>query len=162
MRRTAMWASLLALAAIGVSLPGAASAQSVSIGVQTNNAQLGIHLGPTPPPLVAVPGAQSVYYAPNLPYNYFVYQHVYYLYHDARWFRGRHYDGPWRAIAIDEVPRPVLAVPVDHYRNRPGRWAHHGPPPWAHEREREHRWEQAHGRGQDRGPHGRGHGEERG
>lgn len=147
MRHIAIGASILALAAIGVGLPGAASAQSVSIGVQTNNVQLGINLGPTPPPLVAVPGPvvagpgappQSVYYAPNLPYNYFVYQNVYYLYHDARWFRARHHDGPWRAIAIDDVPRPVLAVPGEHYRNRPERWAHHGPPPWVHEREREH------------------------
>ena len=168
MRLSVKWIGipgLLALA-IGARLPAIAHAQSVSIGVQTNNVQLGINLGPTPPPLVAVPGAppQSVYYAPNLPYNYFVYQNVYYLYHDARWFRARHYDGPWRAIAIDDVPRPILAVPGEHYRNHPERWAHHGPPPWAHEREREHQWEQAHGRGQDRdrGPHGRGHGEDRG
>lgn len=150
--------------------PSTAHAQSVSIGVQTNNVQLGINLGPTPPPLVVVPGpvvaapGPPVYYAPNLPYNYFVYQNVYYLYHDARWFRARHYDGPWVAVAIGQVPGPVLAVPVDHYRNRPGHWAQHGPPPWAHEREREHQWEQAHGHGQDRdrGPHERGHGEGRG
>ena len=168
MKRTVMWACVVALVAASMGWPSTVHAQSVSIGVQTNNVQLGINLGPTPPPLVVVPGpvvaapGPPVYYAPNLPYNYFVYQNVYYLYRDTRWFRTRHYDGPWVAIAIGQVPRAVLAVPVDHYRNRPGHWAQHGPPPWAHEREREHQWEQAHGRGQDRGPHERGHGEGRG
>ena len=172
MRHSAMWAGLLALA-VGAGLAGTAHAQSVSIGVQTNNMQLGINLGPTPPPLVAVPGPvvavpgpppPPVYYAPDLPYNYFVYQNLYYLYHDARWFRARHYNGPWTAIAIAQVPRPILAVPVQHYHNRPAHWEQHGPPPWAHERERERQWEQAHGRGHARaaGPHGRGHGEDRG
>ena len=156
MKRTAMWACVVALAAASMGGSSTAHAQSVSIGVQTNNVQLGINLGPTPPPLVVVPGpvvaapGPPVYYAPNLPYNYFVYGNIYYLYRDARWFRARHYDGPWTAIAIAQVPRPVLAVPVEHYRNRPERWAHHGPPPWAGEREREHQWEQEHGRGHDR------------
>ncbi len=170
MRRTAMWAGLLALVAAGARLPATAHAQSVSIGVQTDSVRLGINLGPTPPPVVVVPGPvvvvpgpppPPVYYAPNLPYNYFVYQNVYYLYRDARWFRARYYNGPWTAIAIGHVPRPVLAVPVEHYRNRPEQWAHHGPPPWAHERERERRWEQGHGRDHARatGPHDRGHGE---
>ena len=160
MRRTAVWAGILALAAIGIGLPGAAAAQSVSIGVQTDSLHLGINLGPTPPPLVVVPGpvvaapgppTPPVYYAPNLPYNYFVYRNVYYLYRDARWFRARRYNGPWTAIAIGQVPSPILAVPVEGYRSRPARWAHHGRPPWAYERERERRWEWEHGRGHDRG-----------
>jgi hypothetical protein len=170
MKRTVMWVGVVALAAASLGWPATAHAQSVSIGVQTNNVQLGINLGPTPPPLVLVPGPMvavpgppppPVYYAPGLPYNYFMYGNVYYLYHDARWFRARHYDGPWRAIAIDQVPRSVLAVPVNHYRNRPARWAHQGPPPWAHERAREHQWDQDHGHGPARAarPHGRGHGE---
>jgi len=163
MRSAAVWTGILALAAAGVGLPGWAHAQSVSIGVQTDNAHLGINIG-TPPPLVAVPGpvvaaGPPVYYAPNLPYNYFVYRNVYYLYRDARWFRARRYNGPWTAIAIAQVPRPILSVPVTWYRNRPVRWAHHGRPPWAHEREREHGWEREHGRGHHRSNwhHDRGH-----
>ncbi len=156
MRIAAAWARFLVVAA-GIALPAGAYAQSVSIGVQTNNLQLGINLGPTPPPLavvpapaVAVPGP-PVYYAPGVAYNYFVYRNVYYLFRDGRWFRARHYGGPWVAIAIAHVPRPILAVPVDFYRERPARWARHGPPPWAHERTREHRWEKDHGRGRERG-----------
>ncbi len=159
MNRTVLWAGIVALAAVSMGLHATAHAQNVSIGVQTDKLHLGINLGPTPPPLVVVPGpvvaapGPPVYYAPDLPYNYFVYRDVYYLYHDVRWFRARHYDGPWTAIAIDQVPRPILAVPVEHYRNHPEHWAHHGPPPWVQERQRERQWEQAHGRG-----HGEGHG----
>jgi len=170
MRRAIIFASVLTVATVGMGLPGLAHAQGVSIGVQTNNMQLGINLGPTPPPMVVVPAPvvvapgvpapPPIYTAPNLPYNYFVYQKVYYLYHEGRWFRGRHYNGPWTAIAIAQVPRPILAVPVQHYHNRPEHWEHHGPPPWAHERERERDWEREHGHDQDKGHHDHGHGKD--
>ncbi len=147
MRRVSIVAGILALAAAGVGLPGMAHAAAVNIGVQTDNVHLGINLGPTPPPLVVVPGPvvagppgpppPPVYTAPGLPYNYFVYQKGYYLYHEGRWFRARRHNGPWTAIAIAQVPRPILAVPVEHYKVRPQHWERHGPPPWALERERE-------------------------
>jgi hypothetical protein len=163
MRHAIVLASLLGAAAMGLGLPGSASANSLSIGVQTNNLNLGINLGPTPPPLVAVPAPvvvapgppgpppPVVYTAPSLPYNYFVYQNVYYLYREGYWLRARHYGGPWTVISIAQVPRPVLVVPVEHYRERPPHWAHHGPPPWAHERERERHDNREHGhdRGRD-------------
>jgi hypothetical protein len=169
MRSLAVRVGILAMAVAGMGLPAMAQAQSVSIGVQTNNLQLGINFGP-PPPLVAVPGpapavpGPTVYYAPSLPYNYFVYGNVYYLYPHEHWFRARHYNGPWTAIAITQVPRPILAVPVERYRDRPVRWAHHGPPPWAQERVHEHRWAEGHGRGHSRDEwyHDREHGKGRG
>lgn len=163
MRRVSIVAGILALAAAGVGLPGMAHATSVNIGVQTDNLHLGINLGPTPPPLVAVPApvvvappgppappSPPVYTAPGLPYNYFVFANVYYLYHEGRWFRAHRHNGPWTAIAIAQVPRPILAVPVEHYKVRPEHWEHHGPPPWAHERERERGGDREHGRGHDR------------
>jgi hypothetical protein len=163
MRRAILFASLLAVAAAGVGVPRMAHAASVNIGVQTDNLHLGIAIGPTPPPLVVVPAPvvvvppgpptpppPPVYTAPGLPYNYFVYQNVYYLYHDGRWFRAHRHNGPWTAIAIAQVPPPILAVPAEHYKLRPEHWKQHGPPPWAHERERERGWERAHGRGHDR------------
>ncbi len=160
MRRVALAAGILAIAAFNLALPGKAAADSVSIGVRTDNLHLGLHFGPTPPPLVVVPGPAvaapgptppPVYYAPSLPYNYFVYGNVYYLYHDGRWFRARRYNGPWTALAIAQVPHRVLAVPVQRYHNPPADWEKHGPPPWAHERQRERGWEH-----HDRG-HGKGH-----
>jgi hypothetical protein len=138
-------------------LPEIAPAQSVNIGVQTSSVQLGINIGPQPPPMVVVPppvmvapgppGPPPVYYAPNLPYNYFVYKKAYYLYHQGRWFRGRGYNGPWTAVAIAQVPRPILAVPVERYHNRPAHWEQHGPPPWAHEKAQE---QHGHGYGHDK------------
>ena len=165
-------AGVLAVAAAGLVVPGRATADSVSIGVQTGNMQLGINLGATPPPLVAVPppvmvapgpAAPPVYYSPDLPYNYFVYQKVHYLYRDGRWFRARRHTGPWTAVGIAQVPRRVLAVPVEHYRDRPAHWEHHGPPPWQQERGRERVSQPDRGRGheqqRDHGE-GRGHGKD--
>jgi WXXGXW repeat (2 copies) len=159
MRRAIRLATLLGGLAMGLGLLGTAYADSFSLGVQTNNVNLGIHIGPTPPPLVAVPAPvvvapglpgpppPAVYTAPNLPYNYFVYQNRYYLYREGYWFRARHYNGPWTVISIAQVPRPVLAVPVEQYRERPAHWKKHGPPPWAHEREQERHGHQEHGQG---------------
>jgi len=159
-RATLVTASLVAVAVAGMGWPGTTHAGSVSVGVQTGNLNLGINVGPTPPPLVALPAPvmvapsapppPPVYTAPGLPYNYFVYQNTYYLYHEGRWFRARHHNGPWIAVGIGQVPGPVLAVPVEHYKVRPAHWEHHGPPPWARERERERGHDQDHGHGHDR------------
>jgi hypothetical protein len=82
MKQTTLLMGLLAVASIGLGLPGVAHASNLSIGVQADNLQLGIIIGPTPPPSVVVPGPvvaapvgpppPMVYTAPNLPYNYFV------------------------------------------------------------------------------------------
>jgi len=129
--------------------------------VRTDDLHLGINLGPTPPPLVVVPGpvvATSsgppppvVYTAPSVPYNYFAYRNTYYLYYGDRWLRERQYNGPWTVISLAQVPCPILAVPIEEYRVRPRHWEHHGPPPWAQQRERE-----------QQGDHGRGHGHDKG
>jgi len=113
MRRVNMLASILGITVLGLALAGPARADSLSIGVQTNTVNLGIHIGPTPPPLVVVsapvvvvpsappgPPPPVVYTASSLPYNYFVYQNSYPLYHEDRWFRGRHYDGPWTLAGL--------------------------------------------------------------
>jgi hypothetical protein len=74
---------------------------------------------PAPPRLVIVPG-QPVFYAPEVPYNYFVYGDRHYIFRDGRWFFARTYRGPWRIIATDRVPRQVVAVPVKYYKVPPG------------------------------------------
>lgn len=84
-----------------------------------------------PPPLVSVPRSR-VYYAPQLPYNFFYYDGLYYAFHDGAWFGAASFRGPWGFIAVTHVPRPILAVPVPYYRAPPRRWRkHHGRPPWA-------------------------------
>ena len=49
--------------------------------------------------------------------------------------------------SIAQVPRPVLSVPIERYRERPPHWAHHGPPSWAQERERHENRGHEHDRG---------------
>ena len=164
MRRATLFARILAVAAAGLAAPGIAHADNLSVGVQTSSVSLGIHIGNTPPPVVTVPGPvvvaapgrpapppPPVYTAPDLPYNYFVHKKYHYLYHEGRWFRARRHNGPWTVLAIDQVPRAVLALPVQHCKVRPEGGEHHGPPPWAHERERERRGD--HGKGKHTGGH---------
>jgi hypothetical protein len=84
------------------------------------------------PALAVVPGT-SVYYSPHVSYNYFAYGKHFYLYHDEMWLRAGSHNGPWTVIALEQVPRPILAVPVKYYKAPPEHWKKkHGPPPWAH------------------------------
>lgn len=158
MEKRRMHVLALAVGVALVSLPVASAlAQNVSIGISTPSATFGLNIG-QPPPLVAVPGV-PVYQAPSVPDNYFVYQGVYYLYHGGVWHYSRHYNGPWMALMIHQVPQPILAVPVPYYKKPPAHWKKHGPPPWAvakgHDKERGHGKDKRHGK--DKG-HGKGKG----
>jgi len=83
------------------------------------------------PALAVVPGT-AVYYAPHVAYNYFAYNGRFYVYQQDGWFSARAYNGPWTGIALERVPRPILAVPVTYYQAPPTHWKQkHGPPPWA-------------------------------
>ena len=84
----------------------------------------------SPPQLVVVPGT-PVYYAPGLNVNFFYYGGQYYTLHNNAWFVATAYNGPWAFMAVEYVPQPVLAVPVQYYKVPPGHWKKHGPPPWA-------------------------------
>ncbi len=134
MRRNVILVGILIAAAVGL-LPAPAAART--------DVQIGINLGPAPPQLVVVPGS-PVYYAPQLPYNYFHYGGQYYVFHDDAWYFAPSYNGPWAPIALEYVPPPILRVPGSYYRVPPGHWKEHhkhGPPPWApawgHRRDRD-------------------------
>jgi hypothetical protein len=111
------------------------------VPVYADDFSIGINVGapppppaiilPVPPPLVVVPGT-SVYYAPSLSVNFFAYGRRYYSHHNGAWFMASSYDGPWSFIAVERVPRPILAVPVTYYKVPPGHLKRgEGPPPWA-------------------------------
>jgi hypothetical protein len=100
---------------------------------------IGIQIG-APPQLVVVPGT-PVSYVPAVPYNYFSYGGQYYLFHAGAWYFASTYNGPWSAIALAYVPRPILAVPVAYYSAPPPYWKTHGPPPWAPVRGHRRKWE---------------------
>jgi hypothetical protein len=132
MRRAISGVSILGIAVVALLLPGPIQADNLSIAVETIRVSLGFHVG-TPPQVAAVRGTR-VYHAPSLPYNYFVYRQHHYLFHDGKWFVAAHHDGPWTVIAVERVPPPILGVPVTYYKNPPGHWKKHGPPPWAEEK----------------------------
>jgi hypothetical protein len=133
MTRVVIAAVLLAGAA-GAVLVGPAPAQADSISI-------GINIGSTPPPpppivvaapprLVVVPGT-PVSYAPGVSFNFFAYGGRYYTHHDGAWFVSATYGGPWTFVAVERVPRPVLAVPVTYYKVPPGHAKKHGGSPAA-------------------------------
>lgn len=113
-----------------MSVPVYADDFSVSINIGAPPPPPAIIL-PAPPPLVIVPGT-PVYYAPSLSVNYFAYGRRYYSHHNGAWFMASSYAGPWSYIAVERVPRPVLAVPVTYYTVPPGHWKRgEDRPPWA-------------------------------
>jgi len=121
------------LAAAGIIFVSAASATASDIKID-----IGLGIPPirppivltTPPQLVVVPGT-SVYYAPEMPTNYFFYKGRYYTAVNNIWSMAPAYNGPWAVIQIGRVPTPILSVPVEYYKIPPGHLKKKGPPPWA-------------------------------
>ena len=121
-------------------LVAAAAGLLGAIPAQADNLSIGINIGSPPPPppivvaappqLVLVPGT-PVYYAPGLSVNFFFHKGRYYTFHDSSWFVAGAHNGPWTFVAVERVPQPVLAVPVQYYKVPPGHWKKGGPPPWA-------------------------------
>ena len=148
---------------LGGAIVAAAVVVLSPVGGRAADVHVGINIGvppppqvviEAPPPLVVVPRS-PVYYAPELPYNYFYYGGLYYTFHEGAWFSAVSFRGPWGFVAVNRVPRPLLAVPVQYYKVPPGHWKkHHGPPRWA--RDDDHGDDRGHGHGHGRG-HGHGH-----
>ena len=86
---------------------------------------IGINL-PAPPPLVPIPSAPAIEYAPQVDANYFFYGGEYYVFSNGAWYASRGYNGPWVAMRPEFVPRPLLAVPVQYYRRPPRAWTVRG------------------------------------
>jgi hypothetical protein len=121
----------------GVALPARADVHvGINIGVPPPPPPPVVEIH-TPPPLVVVPGS-PVYYAPEVPYNFFYYGGAYFVFNDGYWYSSRSAHGPW--AYVQHVPPPVLRVPVHYYHVPPGHLKHGY---------KEH----GHGHG-----HGRGHG----
>lgn len=119
-----------------VALVGSASTGSAEV-----NLDFGIHLG-SPPQFVQVPES-PVSYAPSVGANLFLYDGQFFAFRGGAWFAGPGQQGPWSAVRPEYVPRPILAVPVRYYHERPREWAHwrhEAPPRWGSHWG--HRWEE--------------------
>lgn len=142
MKRALVFAGIAATAALDLAvMPLPVQADSVSIGVNIGAPPPPPMALVAPPPLVVVPG-MPVYYAPSLSVNFFAYGGRYYTHHNGAWFMAANYGSPWTFIAVERVPRPVLAVPVTYYKVPPGHMKKGGgPPPWAgHGKGHRHKW----------------------
>jgi len=72
-----------------------------------------------PPTVVIIPGT-TVYRVPSASFNLFLFGGRYYSFHNDAWFLSASYSGPWKMIAVQQVPKPVLGVPVTYYKIPPG------------------------------------------
>lgn len=69
------------------------------------------------PSLVLVPGT-SVYVIENSSYDVFRYGGNVYLSSGGYWYRSRGYGQPFRVVDVRSVPRAVLTVPGDRWKQR--------------------------------------------
>lgn len=103
----------------------------ISVGIGFPGVDIGIAVSAYPD-LVLVPG-YPVYYDPRASSNYFFYDGLYWVYGADNWYASNWYNGPWQLIEPEDVPLPVLWVPVRYYRRPPvyfSRWGADAPPHW--------------------------------
>jgi hypothetical protein len=120
----------------------------ISVGIGFPGVNIGINVSAYPD-LVLVPG-YPVYYDPRASSNYFFYDGLYWVYGADNWYASTWYNGPWQLIEPEDVPLPLLWVPVRYYRRPPvyfRRWGADAPPHWGEHWGRD--WE-ARRRGWDR------------
>jgi hypothetical protein len=133
MRARLLCLGLLVAGALGL-IPAPGPAQ-INVGITIGTPPPPPIVIPAPPQLVVIPQTQ-VFYAPALPYNYFLYGKKYYVSHEGAWFVAPSHQGPWSFVAVERVPKPLLRVPPAYYKVPPGHYKAGGPP-----------WEQHHGKG---------------
>jgi hypothetical protein len=107
-----------AVAAIGIGT-GIAAANDVNVGVNTGVPGPPPFVVTAPPTVIIIPGT-TVYRIPSASFNLFVFGGRYYSFHNDAWFLSASYSGPWKMIAVQQVPKPVLGVPVTYYKIPPG------------------------------------------
>lgn len=65
----------------------------------------------------------GVYHAPDLKYNLFLLNKVWYLYYDEKWYQGPFHDGPWRYLPFSKVPDKLKSLPPEYFKDE------NAPPP---------------------------------
>ncbi len=93
---------------------------------------------PAPPATSVIPGIYA-YYQPDLEADIFFYHGYWYHPYRGQWFISTGYNGPWGAVAIRRVPRPLLGMP-SHFR----RAAYYEQVPYGAIRKNWRTWKQDH------------------
>ena len=89
------------------------------------SADLNVHLGSRPAPVVVferepdvvlVPSSR-VYYVGGLDYDLFRYGQYWYINDGGYWYRARNYRGPFGQIRYETVPNQIVVVPERYHRH---------------------------------------------
>lgn len=127
MRSTSRIIAAVSLIAIPV-LASCAATDYSSSGRTYFGFTIGVESAPPPPRLLfqseprydnVEDSPVRVIEAPDPNCDMFEYQGWFYVYYSGYWYRGDNYGGPYRAIDVHRVPRPVLVVPEGHWHHRP-------------------------------------------
>ena len=128
MRGRKFGGALVLVLAAALSLASGASA------VTRVSADLNVHFGSRPAPVVVferepdvvlVPSSR-VYYVGGLDYDLFRYGQYWYINDGGYWYRARNYRGPFGPIRFETVPRQIVVVPGRYHRHP---MHPHGAPP---------------------------------
>jgi hypothetical protein len=111
MRKTVVLQVVIALAVLAAVPAAAQVSMSINVGPPI--------IFPAPPRVVVIPQS-PVTYVPDTTYNVFVYGGRYYSFHEGAWFMAPSHGGPWAFVPVEQVPRPVIGVPVRYYKVPPG------------------------------------------
>jgi hypothetical protein len=117
---------------LGIAVAAALTLSPVS--GPASEVRIGVTVGvPSPPPVVLAPppvavlAGTPVHHVPSASFNLFVYDSRYYSFHNETWFVAAGPRRPWAVLAAESVPRPVLELPVRHYKIPPGTGKKMGP-----------------------------------
>jgi hypothetical protein len=109
-----MAAVLLVLAAL---LAGATNAQA-EVSVNINIPLPGVVIA-EPPALVVIPGTYA-YFAPDVDVDIIFYQGYWYRPYMGRWHVSANYNGPWKFVPAQRVPRTLVSLPPNYRHTPPG------------------------------------------
>ena len=138
MRTRMLFGGMFLVYALGAVIPIPGAAQiNIGINIGTPSPPPPPIVITAPPQLVVVPGT-PVLYAPAVPHNYFFYSKKYYVLHEGAWFSAPAHHGPWTFIALEQVPQPLLRVPVAYYKIPPGQLKEKGQIPPGQLKEKGH------------------------
>lgn len=95
-------------------VPGSFAGVHVGVGIN-----LPVYTFAAPPELVVIPGTYA-YTVPDAGVDIIFHHDYWYRPFEGRWYRSRHYNGPWVFIDRHRVPGFFLNLPPDYRRHHPG------------------------------------------
>jgi hypothetical protein len=107
---------LLGTLCLCLTLFGGQAGAAVNVGV--NIALPPLFRIAAPPPVVVIPGSY-IYVVPDVAVDIFFFRGTWYRPYGGHWFRSTSYNGPWRFVAPNRMPRGIVGLPRYDYRNIP-------------------------------------------